>query len=138
MPRSRNLAPSRAPRWALLLIVGALSVNNTQAEPDLPAGDADAGAQTYEAVCQGCHSVSIAPTLRGVVGRPIASVASFTGYSEGLSAKQGATWTKQNLDAFLSDPAGFAPGTLMVQTIPDAQQRANMIAFLEMLPPPRQ
>lgn len=122
---------------ALSLTAGAFTAN-TQAQSDLPTGDPRAGAEVYETVCKGCHSVSIAPTLRGVVRRPIASVKSFTGYSEGLNARQSAAWTKENLDTFLSDPASFAPGTLMVQTIPEAQKRADIIAFLDMLPPPRE
>jgi cytochrome c len=99
--------------------------------------DAEAGAETYNTVCKGCHGVSIAPTLRGVVGRPIASVASFAGYSDGLKAKSSMSWTAANLDAFLTAPDSFAPGTLMTQTIADAQARADLIAYLEMLPPPR-
>jgi cytochrome c len=99
--------------------------------------DAEAGAETYTTVCKGCHGVSIAPTLRGVVGRPIASVVSFAGYSDALKSKSSMSWTEANLDAFLTDPARFAPGTLMTQTIADAQQRADLIAYLAMLPPPR-
>ena len=88
-------------------------------------------------MCKGCHGVSIAPTLRGVVGRPIASVATFAGYSDGLKAKRAMSWTEANLDAFLTAPGTFAPGTLMTQTIPDAQVRADLIAYLALLPPPR-
>ena len=99
--------------------------------------NAKAGAEIYNAVCKGCHDVSIAPTLRGIINRPIASVGAFAGYSEGLKAKQSLSWTKENLDTFLTAPMEFAPGTLMVQTITEAQQRADIIAFLQKLPPPR-
>jgi len=99
--------------------------------------DAEAGAEIYASECRGCHAVSIAPTLRGVLDRPIASVAAFTGYSEGLKAKSGQTWTHANLDAFLTAPAEFAPGTHMVKAVPDAQTRADIIAYIETLPPPR-
>ena len=100
--------------------------------------DEEAGAELYNSVCKGCHGVSIAPTLRGVIGRPVASVASFPAYTEALKAKQGLTWTKENLNTFLTDPAKFAPGTLMTQVVADAQTRADIIAFLETLPPPRE
>lgn len=96
-----------------------------------------AGAQIYKGVCSGCHTVSIAPTLRGIIDRPIASVTAFAGYTDALKAKQSMTWTKENLDLFLTAPTEFAPGTLMVQTLPDPQQRADIIAFLASLPPPR-
>lgn len=122
---------------ALLLSTVAFS-SDTRAQSALPSGDARAGAKTYETVCKGCHGVSIAPTLRGVVDRPIAGVTSYAGYSGALRAKQEMKWTEENLNTFLTDPAGFAPGTQMVQVIPDAQQRADLIAFLKMLPPPLQ
>ena len=102
------------------------------------AGDADAGAAIYGTECRGCHAVSIAPTLRGLVGRPIASVASFTGYSDGLKAHASEAWTEANIDLFLASPSAFAPGTLMVKTIADPQRRADIIAYIASLPPPRQ
>jgi cytochrome c len=76
-------------------------------------------------------------TLRGIIGRPIASVAAFGGYSDALRSKQSMTWTEQNLDAFLTSPSTFAPGTLMTQVLPEAQRRADIIAYLATLPPPR-
>ena len=115
---------------ALLVAVAAASASDV-------VGDPEAGAETYNTVCKGCHGVSIAPTLRGVIGRPIASVATFAGYSDGLKARSSMSWTEANLDAFLTAPATFAPGTLMTQTIPEAQRRADLIAYLATLPPPR-
>ena len=100
-------------------------------------GDVEAGAEIYAAQCKGCHTVSIAPTLRGVADRPIASVADFAGYSAGLKAKAEQTWTAANLDAFLTAPAVFAPGTRMVMTLADPQARADVIAYVRSLPPPR-
>jgi cytochrome c len=99
-------------------------------------GDADAGAELYSSVCKECHGVSIAPSLRGVVGRPIASV-EFFDYSDALMAKKSMTWTEANLNAFLSSPAEFAPGTQMTKSIDDAQTRADIIAYLATLPPPK-
>ena len=107
------------------------------AQAELPTGDANAGAQTYRNVCNGCHWVSIAPTLRGIIDRPVASVATFYGYTDALKAKKDLTWSIENLNKFLSNPGEFAPGTDMVQTIADAQERADIIAFLKTLPPPR-
>ena len=100
--------------------------------------DADAGAEIYNAVCKGCHGVSIAPTLRGVINRPIASVTTFLGYSSALKAKNSETWTAANINAFITAPNTFAPGTMMTTSVPDAQQRADLIAYLASLPPPRE
>lgn len=101
-------------------------------------GDADAGGELYATECRGCHAVSIAPTLRGVLNRPIASLGAFPGYSVALKARSAETWTEAGLDAFLSDPQSFAPGTLMVKSISDPQQRADLLAYIASLPPPRQ
>lgn len=128
----------------LITVIGFGSAVEVSAqEPTAPqevvgAGDADVGAELFAADCRGCHSVSIAPTLRGVIDRPAASVAAFPGYSDALKAKVGVTWTAANLNAFLSDPQAFAPGGLMTKSVVDAQQRADIIAYLTALPPPRQ
>jgi cytochrome c len=126
---------------AVLGLEASAQTPNPQAAADPTAtssvvGDADAGAELYSSVCKECHGVSLAPTLRGVVGRPIASVESFD-YSDALMAKKSMTWTEANLNAFLSSPADFAPGTQMTKSIKDAQFRADIIAYLATLPPPR-
>ena len=120
---------------AVALTVAAFAVNaQTPA-----AGDAERGEQQFEATCAECHgAAATAPTLRGIINRPIASVADFYGYSEGLKAKKNLTWTKENLNAYLKSPPDFAPGNIMYRDYPDAQLRADVIAFLETLPPPRQ
>ncbi|HTE40844.1 MAG TPA: c-type cytochrome [Steroidobacteraceae bacterium] len=116
----------------------SLLLNPQARAQDAIVPDEEAGAEVYSSVCKGCHGVSIAPTLRGILKRPIASIQSFGGYSAGLKAKQGETWTEANLNAFLTSPTEFAPGTLMTQTIPEAQRRADVIAYLASLPPPRE
>lgn len=111
----------------------------TPSGPTSPiAGDANAGADLYDSVCAECHgAAATAPTLRGIIGRPVASVASFDGYSEALKSKKSLAWTPANLDAFLKSPKDFIPGTLMYKTVPDANDRADIIAYLATLPPPR-
>ena len=98
-------------------------------------GDPDAGAELYNSVCKGCHGVNIGPSLRGVVGRHVASVDSFQGYSDALKALKDRTWTPELLDKFLQGPAALVPGTLMTQVVPDAQTRADLIAYLATLTP---
>jgi cytochrome c len=103
-------------------------------------GNPDSGAELYSTECRGCHAVSIAPTLRGLINRPAASVMGFTGYSEALKAKAaaGLTWSEVNISAFIAAPQEFAPGTLMTKVILDPQQRSDIIAYIASLPPPRQ
>jgi cytochrome c len=105
---------------------------------DAVVGDADRGAEQFEATCAECHgAAATAPTLRGIINRPIASITSFYGYSEALKSKQPMTWTKESLNTYMKSPPTFAPGNLMYREYPDAQMRADIIAFLETLPPPR-
>jgi len=132
------MTKNRYGRAGLALTMGlALAGAASRAQDSAPEGDVEAGADIYATQCKGCHTVSIAPTLRGVADRPIASVADFSGYSAALKAKSGETWTAKNLGAFLSAPAAFAPGTRMVMTVADPQARADVIAYIRSLPPPR-
>jgi cytochrome c len=101
-------------------------------------GDADRGAEQFEATCAECHGpAATAPTLRGIIGREVASIQSFYGYSEALKGKKPMKWSKETLNTYLTSPAKFVPGSLMYREYPDAQMRADVIAFLETLPPPR-
>jgi cytochrome c len=66
--------------------------------------------------------------LRGVVGRKAASGA-FSAYSTALK-KSGLTWTPATLNTFLTAPGKLVTGTRMVVMVPDARQRADIIAWL--------
>ena len=117
-------------------LLGVAAAAWAQAEA-LPPGDEEAGAELYAAQCKGCHTVSIAPSLRGIADRPIASELEFHGYSDALKAKTSERWTVANLDAFLKSPPTFAPGTRMVMSAPDPQARADIIAYIRSLPAKR-
>jgi cytochrome c2 len=104
----------------------------------LPMAAAPALAATGQDVfnnnCAGCHALDpaadqTAPPLRGVVGRKIASVTGFP-YSDALKAKADDTWTPANLDAFLANPQGFAPGTEMYGGASDPNDRKAIIDYL--------
>jgi cytochrome c2 len=100
----------------------------------LAKGSAEKGAEIAKK-CSVCHSFEkgqpspLGPPLHDVVGRKIASVEGFN-YSPALKGKQG-EWTYENIDAFITDPQAFAPGTIMAfPGLPDAQQRADVILYL--------
>ena len=91
-------------------------------------------------VCTSCHSyhenepLLIGPPLWGVVGRQVASVNGYE-YSPSLRAL-GGTWEPARLDVFLTKPSAYAPGTRMdMGGIPDAEERAEVLEFLETLGP---
>ncbi len=103
-------------------------------ESMLPGGSIKQG-QADVRVCQACHTFqkgqanNVGPNLYGVVGRPVASVAGFN-YSPALKAK-GGTWTFDALNAWLKNPRGDVPGTLMTFAGIDSEKdRADVIDFL--------
>ncbi len=93
------------------------------------------GAQLFTAQCKMCHQAKsgpMAPTLAGVAGAKIASRPGFT-YSAALKAKSTQTWTDANLDAYLANPAGFAPGTRMMVKVAAPADRKALIGYLKTL-----
>src|SRR5215208_6390551 len=85
--------------------------------------------------CQACHTFNkgepnrVGPNLYGVVGRDRASVPGFN-YSAAMKGK-GGKWTIEDLNAFLTNPRGFIPGTSMTfQGLPRGSERADVIVFL--------
>jgi len=103
----------------------------TPVAPTPTVGDEEAGRAAFNTECRTCHAGAIAPVLRGVVGRKIASDPDFGGYSPGLKGHGEETWTEQSLDAFLKAPAEFAPGALMTKAMTADQTRADIIAYLK-------
>ena len=104
-----------------------------------PAANAVERGEVVFQKCYACHSVVpgetglTGPNLFGVVGRAIASVPGFE-YSaalEALPVRGYQVWTEAALDAFLTSPEDFAPGTAMTFVgLPDANERAALIAYL--------
>ncbi|MBF0332621.1 MAG: c-type cytochrome [Alphaproteobacteria bacterium] len=120
-----------------------------QAEPEPPMAALLAAAKPEEGKavakkCASCHTFDpgapnrVGPNLADMVGADIAAKPGYA-YSEALTAKPG-NWSYENLDAFLTKPAGFAPGTKMTFAgVPAAADRAALIAYLRSLtanPPP--
>jgi cytochrome c len=114
------------------------------AKPVVPLGtllasaDAKAGADVAKK-CQSCHDFTeggpnkTGPNLYDVVDRPIASHPGYT-YDAALTAHAKDTWTFDNLNAFLTSPKTFAPGTKMTfPGVPDDSDRANLLAYLRTL-----
>lgn len=99
------------------------------------AADVAAGEAVFHQ-CTACHTIKpgqpgvAAPNLRGVVGRKAASTG--FAYSTALKASK-LTWSPATLNTFLKGPQKLVPGTRMVISIADDNQRANLIAYLATL-----
>jgi cytochrome c len=110
---------------------GILAATLTTAQGAERAGDAVKGKALYESRCTACHSLDhsrIGPAHRGVFGRHVAQVAGFD-YSPALRRSH-VVWNAKSLDRWLTDPEAFIPGQKMGYSVPDAQDRADIIAFL--------
>ena len=118
------------------------------AAPEVPLGvllasaDATAG-QASVKKCASCHnfgegeSNKTGPLLYGVVDRLIGSHEGFA-YSAGMEEHKakGDLWSYENLNAFLTSPKTFTPGTKMsFAGVKDPAERANILAYLQTLSP---
>jgi cytochrome c len=100
-------------------------------------GDPAAGQQVFGR-CAGCHSIKagenkIGPSLAGVVGRPSGSVDGFS-YSPAMKNAH-LVWDEATLDKFLASPSAEVHGTRMFIALPSADERRDVIAYLETLSP---
>jgi len=108
-----------------------VSFNTLLANADPKAGERRA------ALCKSCHTLDkggangTGPNLWGVVGRAVASHAGFN-YTGALKAA-GGDWDFERLSAYLENSQSYVPGTAMVQRFPKAEQRAELIAYLNTL-----
>ncbi len=94
----------------------------------------DRGMALYQARCTACHSPDhnrAGPAHRGVFGRHAGNVPGYD-YSPALKAS-GLVWTRGNLDRWLAGPEQLVPGQKMGYSVPDAQDRSDLIAYLETL-----
>jgi cytochrome c len=92
------------------------------------------GQELFGRRCGGCHATDSnkeGPRLRGVYGRPAASVPGFV-YSEALK-KSAIRWDEASLDRWLTNPDAMAPDTDMEFRLTDGQERKAVIAYLKSL-----
>jgi cytochrome c len=96
-------------------------------------GDAAKGATLFKQRCGMCHQTvagknGVGPSLAKVVGRKAGTAPGFN-YTPAIKAS-GLTWKKPVLDTFLTAPGKVVNGTAMPIATPNAQDRADIIAYL--------
>jgi|APSaa5957512535_1039671.scaffolds.fasta_scaffold05697_3 cytochrome c len=99
----------------------------------LASADVAKGEKTFKK-CASCHTITdggkdkVGPALWGIVGRAKGS----TGFSfSGAITDLGGAWTPDDLNMFLENPKGYAPGTKMsFKGVGDPAKRAALIAYL--------
>lgn len=123
------MARSTSIRLAAVLGVFALTA------PAL-AQDIDIGADSFDANCSDCHSVSKqmknkkGPSLFGIVGRHAGTVPGQE-YSA-ANRSSNVIWTPEVLTRYLANPQAVIPGTTMkFKGLRDQREIADLVAFLE-------
>ena len=122
---------------------GPSSTTPDKQEPEKPVAellataDPKVGQQRANSSCTSCHSFEkggpnkVGPNLWDVVDRDIASIE--FNYSNALKGKPG-EWTYADLDAYLTSPKAYAPGTKMsFAGLRKTEERAAVIAYLRSL-----
>jgi cytochrome c len=122
---------NRVAAWATLPAIFLTAVPVLAQAP----APADPGATVYRQRCQQCHGPAgagsaLGPKLVGVSGRA-AATGKFA-YTPAMKASK-LTWDKPTLDRYLAGPTKAVPGTRMIVGLPDATQRAAVIAYLATL-----
>lgn len=120
------------------LIALALALVPMLAQAQAPAAaNATRGGTLFKQRCAVCHSLVVdtatrpAPTLKALSGRKAGAVTTFK-YSAALKGSN-ITWDKARLDQFLAAPGRMVPGTFMMSSVANPKDRADLVAFLDML-----
>jgi cytochrome c len=115
--------------WSLALLVSAgAPLAHAQ------GGDAVKGRQLFESRCVGCHSLDqhrVGPALGTVAGRAAGKAPGYT-YSPAMSVATH-VWTGDKLQAWLTNPEALLPGQAMGYSLSKADDRRDVVAFLQSL-----
>jgi cytochrome c len=85
--------------------------------------------------CQTCHSLvadgvqRAGPSLQRIFGRKAGTLADFP-YSQALKEAD-FSWTAEAMDAWLTSPQSYLPGTYMLYQQDDAEVRVAIIRYLQ-------
>jgi len=119
--------------WVLLptLVTGAPRVEDAMTDPGF-------GQNVFRRDCSLCHYAGPGstgggqgPSLVGVMSKAAGSRSDFS-YTKAMR-DSGLVWDAATLDKFLANPSAVIPGTTMVVSVPQANNRRDLIAYLSTL-----
>lgn len=126
---------------ALLVLLGSVALNaqsvvSANKTTAMPAGDESRGRLVF-ASCRTCHYAESfmghnnGPNLNRIFGKVAGKQPGFNYYSNRFKNAQ-FVWTPEFMFAWLENPLGMFPdSTMMSLGLPDPQQRADLVAFLQ-------
>jgi glucose/arabinose dehydrogenase/cytochrome c2 len=130
--------------WMSIASIWIVSSTMATAQTSPPVGDVQRGNEFFQSSCALCHSDSLGPgntvvikqgpTLVGVWDRN-AGTSPHYGFTQALK-DSGLVWNAETLNQYLTDPGAAVPGTTMSSTVPEATNRADVIAYLATLTVP--
>ena len=132
---SRRLSRTRAGQsGAIALCVASLLLSVAMAAR--ADGDAAAGRKIYQNKCLSCHGDAktkgtLGPSLVGIIGRHASDPAE--GMTSRAMSEANFVWTEAVLDEYLAGPSNKVHGTIMPIGISNAQDRADLIAYIKTL-----
>ena len=107
----------------------------------LASANVQNGQQLAQRQCASCHSFNeggrsgVGPNLYGIVGAKHAHTAGFN-YSAAIRAMADKPWTYEDMNAWIANPRGYAPGNKMTYAgMASVQNRADLIAYLRSISP---
>ena len=96
------------------------------------AADAVKGQALYKTMCVACHSIDyngVGPAHKGLFGRKAGTRPDYV-YSPAVKASS-IVWSDKTLDKWLANPEKLIPGQKMGFMVPNAKDRADLIAYLK-------
>jgi cytochrome c len=114
---------------AFLFPLGVISLTLRASTPDV-----NLGKELFSKRCSGCHALDsdrVGPRLRGILDRKAGTVKGFV-YSDALR-DSGITWDEQRLNEWLENTEAVVKDNDMEFRVPNADERASIIAYLKSL-----
>ena len=74
------------------------------------------------------------PRLRGIVGRPAATIEGYAYSKAFLKTLKGVVWSEEELDRWITNSQAWAPGSFMYYKQDDADNRRKIILYLKANP----
>ena len=116
----------------LLLRIAVMLIPIIWGSSAYAAGDPGRGQTLYQSRCATCHSLDyngVGPAHRNVYGRKAGSAPNYD-YSPAVRAS-GLVWSEATLRQWLTNPESLIPGQKMGYSVPDAQDREDLIEYLK-------